>query len=115
VMFKYEKLPVFYFQCGQILHEPDGCPARFQKQKNHQSGTTEWGAWMRAADLYIGSELSEGHRSGKPSTYSEEETRALVKEGPINADSNPKGRRANSCRSNINSRLVYFIQSQILI
>jgi hypothetical protein len=60
--FKYEKLPIFCFQCGRILHEPEGCPIRFQKQKNHQSGTTKWGVWLKAADLYRGPELSKDHQ-----------------------------------------------------
>jgi hypothetical protein len=117
VKFKYEKLPIFCFQCGRILHEPKGCPAHVQKQKNHQSDSTDWGAWLRADDLYKGSKLSEDHRSGRPSTNSEEEVRETAREGTINADSNPKGRRANSAPpspnvSDANSKSHYSFHSR---
>lgn len=34
VSFKYEKLPLFCFICGRILHLPTGCPGQNQARRN---------------------------------------------------------------------------------
>ena len=49
VEFKYEKLPLFCFRCGYIVHDPRGCPdipnTRLSKEE-----TKLWGSWLRAFD-----------------------------------------------------------------
>lgn len=43
VTFKYEKLPIFCFRCGRILHEAGGCPERVVV-----GSEARWGPWLRA-------------------------------------------------------------------
>jgi hypothetical protein len=43
VKFKYENLSVFCFNCGQIVHGENGCPARIRLDNKK-----EWGVWLRA-------------------------------------------------------------------
>jgi hypothetical protein len=53
VSFKYEKLPIFCFRCGCIIHGPNGC-AESTMRKNHLEGSEGWGLWLRAEDLTKG-------------------------------------------------------------
>ena len=50
VEFKYEKLPLFCFRCGCILHSPKGCPVPFSSQLNATENPKQWGTWLRATD-----------------------------------------------------------------
>jgi hypothetical protein len=66
VPFKYEKLPVFCYRCGRIVHDQEGCPEPPQKKHDEK---TPWGSWIRAEDLSRGSAIPEGPRpsgSGSP-------------------------------------------------
>lgn len=47
VTFKYEKLPLFCFNCGRILHGSRGCPSPRLK-KSGVSEESPWGSWLRA-------------------------------------------------------------------
>jgi hypothetical protein len=42
VMFKYEKLPLFYFHCGRIVHDSKGCTARKNPSRLSDEGEKEW-------------------------------------------------------------------------
>jgi hypothetical protein len=47
VMFKYEKLPLFCFHCGRIVHDSKGCTARKNPGRLSDEGEKEWGTWLR--------------------------------------------------------------------
>jgi len=53
VPFKYEKLPIFCFRCGCIIHGQKGCPDDATK-KNRLEGSGGWGPWLRAEELFRG-------------------------------------------------------------
>lgn len=46
VTFKYEKLPLFCFYCGRILHDVEGCPVRTGRRSEEKE--KGWGAGLRA-------------------------------------------------------------------
>lgn len=48
VSFKYEKLPLFCFKCGRILHGSNGCSVRIKHGVNADGTESQWGAWLRA-------------------------------------------------------------------
>lgn len=48
VEFQYEKLPLFCFHCGRILHGPKGCPVNTSRRINMAEGEKPWGVWLRA-------------------------------------------------------------------
>jgi hypothetical protein len=50
VMFKYEKLPLFCFRCGCIVHEDGGCPIPRPSRMSTIEETKDWGVWLRAED-----------------------------------------------------------------
>jgi hypothetical protein len=50
VEFKYEKLPLFCFRCGCILHRPRGCPVPPSSRLNATENPKQWGSWLRAMD-----------------------------------------------------------------
>jgi hypothetical protein len=50
VMFKYEKLPMFCFDCGRVIHGVKGCPVSRSSRLNSTTGAKEWGVWLRADD-----------------------------------------------------------------
>jgi hypothetical protein len=49
VEFRYEKLPLFCFRCGCIVHGPRGCPVPSSSRVNTDD-TKKWGVWLRAID-----------------------------------------------------------------
>ena len=48
VNFKYEKLPLFCFYCGRVVHDRGGCPVQKQARVNAAEELKEWGLWLRA-------------------------------------------------------------------
>lgn len=46
VPFKYDKLPIFCFRCGCIIHEQKGC-TESSIRKNRLDGSEGWGLWLR--------------------------------------------------------------------
>jgi hypothetical protein len=50
VEFKYEKLPLFCFRCGRIVHGPKGCPVSPSSQLNAMEAPRQWGTWLRGVD-----------------------------------------------------------------
>jgi hypothetical protein len=50
VSFKYEKLPVFCFRYGRIIHGPNGYSEVNNRQPSHDGGLDGWGTWLRAND-----------------------------------------------------------------
>lgn len=73
VSFRYEKLPVFCFKCGRILHEPTGCTVKESKNQSHNKGFPEWGSWLRADDFSREPGLPEGHRTTQQPTSGAED------------------------------------------
>lgn len=61
VIFKYEKMPLFYFHCGCIVHEKFSCPIRKSQRVNGDDGEKDWGIWLRA-------EIPRRERKGKGGT-----------------------------------------------
>jgi hypothetical protein len=49
VEFKYEKLPLFCYRCGCIIHGSNRCPAISNTRLNKEE-TKPWGSWLRAVD-----------------------------------------------------------------
>lgn len=47
IVFQYERLPKFCFQCGIISHGPEGCMKR--SSLRNQGTKVEFGPWMRAS------------------------------------------------------------------
>jgi hypothetical protein len=52
VHFKYEKLPLFCFLCGCIVHGQKGCPAVLQQRMSISDKEKKWGAWLRADSVW---------------------------------------------------------------
>jgi hypothetical protein len=48
VHFKYEKLPMFCFQCGRVVHERQGCPVRHSRRIHATEEAKQWGTFLRA-------------------------------------------------------------------
>jgi hypothetical protein len=48
VIFKYEKLPMFCFYCGRVIHGRVGCPQRQDTRINVAEDKKQWGTWLRA-------------------------------------------------------------------
>jgi hypothetical protein len=70
VPFKYEKLSVFCFKCGCIIHGEKGCSVSMAKKLKHSEGPSAWGPWLRADDLSRGLGMFEGQRGSRsPSPY----------------------------------------------
>jgi hypothetical protein len=49
VEFKYEKLPLFCYRCGCIIHGSNRCPVISNTRLNKEE-TKPWGSWLRAFD-----------------------------------------------------------------
>jgi hypothetical protein len=47
VFFKYEKLPMFCFHYGRVIHGKKGCPEVMKKQMRKGDGDKQWGIWLR--------------------------------------------------------------------
>jgi hypothetical protein len=47
VMFKYEKLPMFCFLCGRVVHGRLGCPVRRDSNSHAAEEKKDWGTWLR--------------------------------------------------------------------
>lgn len=50
VTFKYEKLPLFCFNCGCIVHGDQGCPVPHPTRLRTVEEPKNWGVWLRAED-----------------------------------------------------------------
>jgi hypothetical protein len=50
VEFKYEKLPLFCFRCGRVVHGSKGCPTPSKTRLNAVEEPKAWGSWLRAVD-----------------------------------------------------------------
>jgi hypothetical protein len=48
VTFKYEKLPMFYFTCGKLLHGEKRCTERKSSRQHGVAEEKQWGVWLRA-------------------------------------------------------------------
>ncbi len=48
VPFKFEKLSIFCYKCGRIIHEQRGCLVLVSNKQNEK---TAWGLWLRAEEL----------------------------------------------------------------
>jgi hypothetical protein len=57
VPFRYEKLPVFCYRCGRIIHTKTGCSVLVSKKHDEKTG---WGPWIRAEELNCGSAWPAG-------------------------------------------------------
>jgi hypothetical protein len=71
VMFKYEKLPMFCFSCGRVVHGRLGCLARREATLHAAAEKKEWGTWLRVEvrRLYF---QSEGGGQARRSRLAEE-------------------------------------------
>lgn len=47
MILKYEKLPLFCFRCGCVIHGIKGCPIRSQKRMSEGDEGKDWGVWLR--------------------------------------------------------------------
>jgi hypothetical protein len=50
VTFKYEKLPLFCFNCGCIVHDDQGCSVPRPTRLSSVEETKKWGVWLRTED-----------------------------------------------------------------
>jgi hypothetical protein len=50
VSFKYEKLPMFCFECGQIVHGGKGCPIPRRSRLSVAKDIRQWGVGLRVDD-----------------------------------------------------------------
>jgi hypothetical protein len=50
VNFKYEKLPLFCFACGHLVHGDKGCPERRSSNLRSGDDINQWGVWNQAED-----------------------------------------------------------------
>jgi hypothetical protein len=48
VIFKYEKLPMFCFNYGRLLHGDQGCTERKFSKQHGDVDAKQWGVWLRA-------------------------------------------------------------------
>lgn len=90
VSFKYEKLPVFCFKCGCIIHGPKGCCEINTRKLNHGENTEGWGSWLRADDLSKRTGMYEGRKaedSSSPAWLGHRQTKDFPMKG------NPKKER----------------------
>ena len=47
MLFKYERLPNFCYQCGLLEHDLKDCTRKDGVDKNGDRGELQYGAWMR--------------------------------------------------------------------
>jgi hypothetical protein len=64
VIFKYEKLPLFCFRCGCVIHGIKGCPVSNQKRMSGGEEGKEWGVWLRAEKPMRQDQFRQGSRGG---------------------------------------------------
>jgi hypothetical protein len=75
VSFKYEKLPMFCFECGRIVHGEKGCPIPRRQRLSSTEDMKQWGVGLRADD---GRRRGNGGRSaysaheGRPFSHTED-------------------------------------------
>lgn len=69
VEFKYEKLPLFCFICGCVIHGRKGCPEGVQQRMSTGDEGKQWGVWLRAEppkwQNYSGHESGGGYSSSE--------------------------------------------------
>ena len=64
VHFKYEKLPLFCFDYGRVIHDRGGCPVPKQARVNAAEELKEWGLWL-TAELSKRNSFGGGGRRGR--------------------------------------------------
>jgi hypothetical protein len=65
IEFKYEKLPLFCFRCGCIVHGSKGCSAPPATHIHAREEPKQWGSWLRAIDpRRRGATTGPGSRGG---------------------------------------------------
>jgi hypothetical protein len=47
---RYEKLPMFCFECGSVIHGEKGCPIPRSTRLSVKEEGKAWGVWIRAED-----------------------------------------------------------------
>ncbi|XP_059462835.1 uncharacterized protein LOC132191762 [Corylus avellana] len=76
IVFQYERLPKFCFQCGIISHGPEGCMKRSSLQ--NQGTTVEFEPWMRASSMTRRVERSQVRFTVKHGAGSDNENRRAM-------------------------------------
>jgi hypothetical protein len=120
VSFKYEKLPVFCFWCGRIIHGLKGCPEPISKKSSHADGAKGWGMWLRADDMSRGPVLLEGQKSNRSSSSvnsGEDPVEEVVRGKERNRKAKESYASSRSCQSAIsgsrkNSKTADSVPSQ---
>jgi hypothetical protein len=64
VNFKYEKMPLLCFQCGHVVHEPNGCPKGRMKWMSTAEQEKPWGPWLRVETFKWQNNLKQGSGGG---------------------------------------------------
>ncbi|XP_059458343.1 uncharacterized protein LOC132187940 [Corylus avellana] len=59
VSFKYEKLPIFCFNCGRIVHGDKGCPEARPRRMSTEGEMKPWGVLLRAEEPQRNSKAEE--------------------------------------------------------
>jgi hypothetical protein len=48
VTFRYERLPLFCFNCRRVVHGVKGCTVKRSQRRHDDEGPKPWGVWLRA-------------------------------------------------------------------
>lgn len=71
VDFKYEKLPLFCFHSGRIIHERSGCSVRSTYRSSLNEGEKQWGIKLRAESSRKSKTVSGEPDRGSPTSTGE--------------------------------------------
>ena len=63
VKFRYEKLPLFCFHCGRILHGRRWCLVKISQRIHEEEAQKGWGIWLRAEEPR---QRTGGEEGGRP-------------------------------------------------
>jgi hypothetical protein len=75
VSFKYEKLPMFCFECGRIGHGEKGCPIPRRQRLSSTEDMKQWGVGLRADDgrrRGVGGRSAYSTHEGRPLSHTED-------------------------------------------
>lgn len=50
VSFKYERLPLFCFNCGRVIHEVKSCMVKKSQKRHEEEGPKPCGIWLWAEE-----------------------------------------------------------------